>query len=374
MSRIETPPLPADRFRIATRTPLSAAAAVAAGLIVAALVAMPFFAPRPVLKDLFFVLTLVTLAQCWNLLAGYAGLVSIGQQAYVGLGAYALFAFSIFGGFDPLLSIALAGLLGAAAAVPAASLVFRLRGAYFAIGTWVLAEVFRLTFAQAKSLGGGTGTSLPTEITNASASVRLVAELMGVRGAVARDMLAYWLAVAIAVGVVVLVYGVLRSRQGLALAAIRDNEAASGALGIDRARTTRWVYCLASAGASLVGALMFFQIARISPDAAFSVTDFTAFVLFVVVIGGIGTIEGPIVGAIVLFLLRDQLAGFGAWYLMLLGLIAMLVMLFFPRGLWGTLAARYDVHLFPIRRRLIAGHGGNPAATPRPDPAQKEAP
>jgi branched-chain amino acid transport system permease protein len=341
------------RFRVETRTRLSSLTLALGVLLVIALVAMPFIGSRALLKDLFFVLTLVALAQYWNLLAGYAGIISIGQQAYVGLGAYMLFAFSIFVGFDPVVSILFAGMIGGAMAIPAAKLIFRLAGAYLAVGTWVLAEVFRLVFAQVKSLGGGTGTSLPTEITNEAWSVRLVADLLGLRASVARDTLAYWLAVIIAVGTVLLVYGLLRSRQGLALAAIRDNEAASGSIGIDQAKTKLWVYVVAGFGASLTGALMFFQTARISPDAAFSVTEFTAFVLFVVVIGGIGTIEGPIIGAIVLFLLRDWLSDFGAWYLMLLGALAIVIMLFFPRGLWGSLADRYDIHLFPIRRRLI---------------------
>jgi len=343
----------APRFRIAVRTPLSLAAAVVGLGVVALLVAAPWFAARAALKDMFFVLTLIGLAQCWNLLAGYAGILSIGQQAYVGAGAYLMFALSIFLDLDPVLSIPIAGVLGGLFAIPTARLIFRLNGAYLAVGTWVVAEVFRLVCAQIKSLGGGTGTSLPTDVTSGAASVRFVAGVMGVRAPVARDILAYWLALAIALGIVAACYLVLRSRQGLALAAIRDNEAAAGSIGIDRARTKFWVYCLASLGASLVGALAFFQTARISPAAAFSVTDFTAYVLFVVVIGGVGTLEGPIVGALVLFVLRDQLAALGAWYLMLLGLLAVAAMLFFPRGLWGSFAERFDIHLFSTRRRLV---------------------
>ena len=177
------------------------------------------------------------------------------------------------------------------------------------------------------------------------------------RASAARDRLAYWLAVIFAAGTIALVYWVLRSRQGLALAAIRDNASASGSIGIDERRTKLAVYVVAGFGASLIGALIFFQTARISPDAAFSVTDFTVYVLFVVVIGGIGTLEGPILGALVLYVMRDWLAGFGPFYLMALGALAIAVMLVFPRGLWGGLAEKFDVHLFPIRRRLIIAAG-----------------
>ena len=345
------------RFHVETGTRLSRIAAIGAAILLLALLAAPFMVGRGALKDLFFVLTLVALAQYWNLLAGYAGIISIGQQAYVGFGGYAMFALTAFLGVDPVPAIALSGVLGALVAVPTARLVFRLSGPYLAVGTWVMAEVFRLVFAQIKSLGGGTGASLPTAVTNDAYSVQLLARALDLRAAASRDRLAYWLAVIVAATTIALVYRVLRSRQGLALAAIRDNAAASGSIGIDEGRTQLWVYVVAGFGASVVGALTFFQTARISPDAAFSVTDFTAYVLFVVVIGGIGTIEGPIVGSLVLYFMRDFLADFGPFYLMGLGALAVAAMLFFPRGLWGSLAHTFDWHLFPIRRRLIVRGG-----------------
>ena len=99
--------------------------------------------------------------------------------------------------------------------------------------------------------------------------------------------------------------------------------------------------------------MIFLQTARISPDAAFALTDWTANVIFIVVIGGIGTIEGPILGVLVFFALRSSLADYGSWYLMTLGLIAIAVMLFAPKGLWGLISARTGLHLFPVRRRLV---------------------
>ncbi len=102
----------------------------------------------------------------------------------------------------------------------------------------------------------------------------------------------------------------------------------------------------------MVGALIYLQKARVSPDAAFSVLDWTAYVIFIVVIGGIGTLEGPIIGAIVLYFLQDYLASLGTWYLITLGVLAILVMLVAPKGLWGFVAQRYDLQLFPLRRRL----------------------
>jgi Branched-chain amino acid transport system / permease component len=103
---------------------------------------------------------------------------------------------------------------------------------------------------------------------------------------------------------------------------------------------------LAAAATGLTGALIFLQTARISPDAAFALTDWTVNVIFIVVIGGIGTIEGPILGVLVFFALRSSLADYGSWYLMTLGLIAIAVMLLAPKGLWGLISARTDLHLF----------------------------
>lgn len=342
----------ASRFVIRTGTRLSVVASIAGALIVLALMAAPFFVGRATLQDLFFILTMLALAQYWNMLAGFAGLVSVGQQAFVGLGAYALFALTIKAGLDPLLALPLAGLVAGVIALPVTFLVFRLQGAYFAIGTWVVAEVVRLLLAQAKSLGGGTGTALPQSATTGSALVTVVADMMHLRATAARDVAAFWLALLLAIATIAIVYAVLRSRQGLALAAIRDNEGAARSVGVDAFWAKLWVYVVAAFGTGLVGALIYLQKGRISPDAAFSLLDWTADVIFIVVIGGIGTIEGPIVGVVVFSLLQNWLAGFGAWYLMLLGGLAVAVMLFCPRGLWGTLAARYNIALFPIQRRL----------------------
>jgi branched-chain amino acid transport system permease protein len=248
-----------------------------------------------------------------------------------------LFALTIFAGFSPVVAIVGAGVLGALISVPVALLIFRLRGAYFAIGTWVIAEVFRLSFAQISALGGGSGSSLPVEI------VRSMAD-----GRAAREALSYWLALGVTVCVIAVIYLFLRSRQGLALTAIRDNELAASSLGIDIWRTKFVVYVVTSALTAMVGALIYLQKLRISPDAAFSVNDWTAFVIFIVVIGGIGTIEGPIIGTLIFFALRETLADLGTVYLMVLGVVAILVMLRAPKGVWGLIRARFGLELFPL--------------------------
>jgi branched-chain amino acid transport system permease protein len=365
-TRVSSPhlePRQQSRYSVEVAGPHATAVSLGTTAVVLLLVALPAFAGRDLLNDLIFVFTMLALAQCWNLLAGYAGLVSVGQQAFVGLGGYVLFALTIHVGLDALAAVLLAGLIAGLLALPTALVIFRLRGAHYAIGTWVMAEVYRLVFAQIKQLGGGTGMSLPPFVTNEVAGIEWIRSLFDVRTAAARDILSYWSALALAAVTILLAYLVLRSRHGLALAAIRDSEIAAESVGVDNYRTKLWVYIVTAAATGVTGALLYLQKARISPDAAFSVLDWTAYVIFIVVIGGIGTIEGPIVGVLVFYVLQTNLAHFGSWYLMLLGGFAILVMLFAPRGIWGYLSETYGLTIFSIRRRL---HLRPQSAEPKP--------
>ncbi len=328
-------------YAVERGTRASRGGAVFAIVLVAVLVSVPFWGGRADMRTIVEVSYYLALAQMWNLLAGYAGLVSVGQQAYVGLGGYALFVLAINMGIHPLAAIPLAGVIAAVIAIPTAFVVFRLKGAYFAIGTWVVAEVYMLAFAQVSALGGGSGKSLPAAIVRSIASDRMM-----------RESAIYWVAIAIMVGSIALVFVLLRSRHGLALTAIRDSERASESVGVHNFRTKFWVYLVAAFGTGMVGALIFLTKLRISPEAGFNVIDWTANVIFIVVIGGIGTIEGPIVGVIVFFILRELLADYGTWYMILLGAIAVVVMLRAPQGLWGLVVDRYDLRFFPVQRRV----------------------
>ena len=322
-------------------TTLSRIALVVALVLVALLAAAPAWGSTATLRLIGEVMIYLALASLWNLLAGYTGLVSVGQQAYVGFGGYMLFTLAIHAGLHPLAAIPAAGIAAALVSIPVAKLVFRLNGAYFAIGTWVVAEVFRLVFAQMSSLGGGSGSSLPITI------------MRGLGGSKAmRESLIYWSALVLGVGSVAFVYLLLRSRIGLALTAIRDSETASSSLGIAIPRIKLAVYVCVSAATAMVGALIFLQKLRIAPDAAFSVNDWTVLVIFMVVIGGIGTIEGPIIGAILFFVLREFLADLGSVYLMILGALAIVIMVISPKGIWGLVSDRLGISLLPVGYRV----------------------
>ena len=333
--------MPDPMLHVSRSTRLSSISMAVMIVIVIVLACAPWWASRADIRLFGEISLYIALASLWNLLAGYAGLVSVGQQAYVGLGGYAFFGLTLLGGLHPAIALLIAPIIGAVVAAPVATLIFRLRGAYFAIGTWVVSEVFRLTAAQVSALGGGSGISLPVSVVNALAQGRFL-----------REALAYWLALGVAVLVTAAVFFFLRSRRGVALMAIRDNELAAKSLGIDIWTTKFVVYLVTAALTTLVGALIFLQKLRVSPDAAFSSNDWTAFVIFIVVIGGVGTIEGPIIGTLIYFALRETLADLGTIYLIALGVVAIIIMLKAPSGVWGLIRGRRGLELFPISRRI----------------------
>jgi branched-chain amino acid transport system permease protein len=323
-------------YQVERVTRASQAGAVAGVLAVVLLASLPLWGESSTMRLIVEFICYLVLAQMWNLLAGYGGLISIGQQAFFGIGGYALFLFANKTGINPFVSILLAGLVAAGLAIPTSKVVFRLHGGYFAVGTWVVAEIYRLLVLNTPAVGGGSGQSL-------------TAMLQFSKGT--RESVTYWIALAIAVASVVLVYWLLRSRFGLALTAIRDSEAASESQGIDVKRVKFVVYLLAAFGCGLVGALYYINALRIQPDAAFSIS-WTASIIFIVVIGGIGTIEGPIVGTVLFFVLRETLSQYGSWYLIGLGLLAVIIMVKAPRGIWGLVQQKFDLRFFPVQRRV----------------------
>ncbi|MGJ7508239.1 branched-chain amino acid ABC transporter permease [Variovorax sp. GT1P44] len=326
-------------FNVVRSTAASRSALWIAIALVVLAASLPFWGESSWMREFVEIACYFIFAMMWNLLAGYGGMVSIGQQAFFGFGGYVMLMLGNFAGLNPFIAIPLGALAAGAIAVPVSFVAFRLSGGYFAIGTWVIAEVFRLSFANVSAVGGGSGTTLTA--------------LRGIEKAT-RESVTYWMALACVVAAIALVYLFLRSKRGLALLAIRDNEVAAESQGIPVARMKLAVYVVAAFGAGLAGALYFVGNLRISPDAAFSV-NWTAFAIFMVVIGGIGRIEGPLVGALIFWALNKFLSDYGTWYLLGLGVLAIVVTIFFKQGLWGFVQQRWGWSLFPTQRRLVTG-------------------
>ena len=207
---------------------------------------------------------------------------------------------------------------------------------YFAIGTWVIAEVVRLIVSNIEVVGGGTGTSLTAVI---GIDVQT------------RQHVTYWLALGAGAGSVAVVWWLLRSPVGAALRALRDSEQAAAAVGVRVTRAKLIAFVVSAAGCAIAGAIIYLNLLRVQPAAAFSI-NWTVFMIFIVVIGGLGTIEGPIVGTLLFFALQEWLADLGTTYLIILGVLAIVVTIRMPNGIWGWFTQRTGISLFPVGRRL----------------------
>ena len=296
------------------------------------LAAAPYMVGRGMQQSLVTLFSLIVLGTTWNLLAGYGGMVSIGQQAYIGIGAYGLVYLADTIGLDPFIVVPVAVVIAGILALPISFLAFRLVGGYFAIGTWVIAEVLRLITVQIPALGGGSGISL-TALNDLSPGRRIA--------------YVYWLSLIVVVIVVGVTYWIMRSRLGLGFTAIRDDSVAAASLGVRVTSSKRFVYVVASMGAAFAGCMIAANTLRVQPESIYSVS-WSAFMIFIVVIGGIGTIEGPILGAIVFFALQQWLSDLGSWYLVILGVVAIIITLFLPRGLWGLISGNGRIRLVPV--------------------------
>jgi branched-chain amino acid transport system permease protein len=330
-------------------TRVSIASVTVTLLIIVVLAIVPFIFGSDVTQQLTVLLTFVILAVMWNALAGYGGLISVGQQAFIGLGAYGTI-FLTQQGITPYLAMILAGLFAGVVAVPTSLIMLRLRGGQFAIGMWVVAEVFGILVSLDLSLGGGTGVSLNGLDQFAPGY---------------RQAYTFWLTLACATVLLGLVFFLLRRRIGASLQAVRDDEEAAASLGVNVVRSKRVLFVVAAVGCGIAGSLYLANTLFIQTDSVFGV-QWTAYMLFMVLVGGLGTFEGPILGAVIFYLIQAQFGNSGAWYFVGLGATAIAFALFLPNGIWGAIDRRLHLRLLPVGytlRTLKAQTPAEPEAT-----------
>lgn len=309
-----------------TRSGRVTVGAAAAALLMLAL--LPALASGLVIDKLTTLFIYVLLAVMWNLLAGYAGLVSVGQQAFFGVGGYLALRL-VDAGMTPYLAL-LVGAAGAGVvAIPISTFALRLRGGEFAIAMWVIAEVLRIVVMFDPLVQGETGTSL-------LALNALDPEL--------RRNLTYWLGLGSVALMLSATFWLLRSRIGAAAQTIRDDEEAAASIGIDVMRIKQIIFVLAAFGCALAGTIWLASAITFLPRTNFGV-QWTVFMLFMVLVGGLKTFEGPIIGAVLFFLLQEIFGDFGVWYLTGLGAIAVGFALYLPDGLWGAWRQRTGIDL-----------------------------
>lgn len=271
----------------------------------------------------------------WNSLAGYAGLVSVGHQAFFGLGAYAAVRIAD-AGVSPYPALLLGAIAVAILAIPISAFMLRLKGGEFAIGMWVIAALSHLLVNLDSLVQGETGTSLISLQAYAGDERRLIN---------------YLLALGTMVALAWMVFFMLRSKIGAALQAIRDSEEAAASIGVRVLPTKRLIFVLSAFGCAAAGALWLATSITFQPKTYFNV-QWTAYMLFMVLVGGIGTFEGPILGAVLFFTIETLFGSAGVYYLIGLGLVAVLFALFLQRGIWGAIDKRFGLELLPVGFRL----------------------
>jgi branched-chain amino acid transport system permease protein len=332
--------VPASGARVERWTPLSrlSIAGVLLGQVLLALA--PLVLDAGAVDRLTTLFIYGVLALMWNALAGYAGLVSVGHQAFFGLGAYAAVRLAD-AGVSPYPALLLGAALVALVSVPISSFMLRLRGGEFAIGMWVVAALSHLLVNLDNLVQGETGTSLIS-----------LQQYDGEQ----RRLVTYWLALATMAGLAWCVFALLRSRVGSALQAIRDSEEAAASVGVRVHETKRLIFVLSAFGCAAAGALWLATAVTFQPKTYFSV-QWTAYMLFMVLVGGIGTYEGPIIGAIIFFTIETLFGATGVYYLIGLGVVAVCFALMLPRGIWGEVERRFGLQLLPVGYRLRAPLG-----------------
>ena len=296
------------------------------GALLAAAVVLPALLPHP------FVLTLATqaavwalLAASWDLLSGYTGQVSFGHAGFFALGAYAAATSTKHVGLSPWLGLVVGALIAAVVGFLTGFPALRLRGHYLALVTLGLAEIIRLVATNWLSLTGGpfgihdypTFPGLPTT------------------GLLERQSRYVVVAGIVAAAVVAIHHVCERTEAGKAFRAIREDETLAEMLGIHTTVYKLLAFTLSAAFAGLAGALYAYDVQLVSPTVASAAT--TSFVIGMAVFGGLGTIWGPVLGALVLFALSEGLRFVGVVYNLIgVGLVIMVFVIFFPRGIAGA--------------------------------------
>jgi branched-chain amino acid transport system permease protein len=312
----------------------------------AAFLAAPFLANDYLLSMLILIFYFAYTGQAWNIMMGFAGQLSLGHALYVGLGAYTTAALYVHFGIAPWLSLPLAIALAAASGAFIGFLAFRfgIAGVYFAILTIAFAEFARIGFDHFKWVGGSAGFFLP--VANYAEN-----DLLNLRG---RPVMFYYVMLGFTVGALVLCQALLRSRMGCYWQAIREDEEAARALGIDTFRYKMYAVLISAGMTSVAGVFIAFYHNNLFPEQTFSIVR-SIELLLAPIIGGVGTLFGPIIGAFLLQGLAETMTELlnhlglevpGAKQVFF-GICLLFVVLLLPDGVWPWLARKLKVEREP---------------------------
>lgn len=285
-----------------------------------------------VMRVLLNIALFSALGSMWNLMSGFTGMISLGQQAFIGLSGYTLCVVTSTYGLPFWIGIVLGGLFSAVLALLMSLVLFRMRGMYFAIATWVTAEAIKTFFTSWQYVKMGAGMTVrarPYPTTG----------------------LIYIIAVTVAIAAVLVVYLLLKSKTGLGLNAMRDDADAASSVGVNIFRSKLLCFVVSGFFTGIAGAVFYLNRGSIFPSGGFGI-DWTVAIVFIVIIGGIGTIEGPILGAIIYVALSEYLSKYPGYSMIILGVIAIVVIIVLPYGIAGTIERKLNLTFFSTRRTL----------------------
>lgn len=272
----------------------------------------------------------ITIGEMWNLMSGFAGMTSLGQQLYIGLSGYCVAVMTSMFNMPLAVGLAAGMILSVVVSFLLSFILFRMEGMFFAIASWVVAEIFMMIFLSWEFVGQGGGLTIKLTPYPRVQDIFLIS-------------------LTLCIAAIAVVYLLLRSKVGLGLTAMRDNISAAASVGINVRRYKLLVYIIASAFIGLVGGIFFINKGTIYPDSGFSIS-FTISMVFITIIGGSGTVSGPIVGAVIYVFLEEFLAHYPGWSNITLGIITILVVLFLPSGIMGTIRKKFRIELFSSKR------------------------
>ena len=302
---------------------------IAAIVLVIVFVVIGFAGSNNIRRVLIKMFIYCAMGSMWNLMSGYTGMTSLGQQSFIGIAGYTVAVFTATLALPFGVGILAGGVIGAILALVLAVILFRMRGMYFAIATWVIAEAIKTFFTSWSFVNAGGG--------------------MTVAGRPDREVI-YLMALALMVAAIVVIYALLRSRIGLGLTAMRDDADAASSVGVNIFKSKLLCFVICGFFCALGGGIFYLNNVSIYPGSGFAI-DWTVSLVFIVIIGGIGTMSGPIVGTVIYIILSEVLAQLPAgWSNIILGIIAILVILFLPDGIMGTLQKKFHFEILSEKR------------------------
>ena len=266
----------------------------------------------------------------WNLMSGHCGLTSLGQQSFVGLAGYTLAVMTAYYSLPYWMAIIVGAVLSGLLALGLSLIFFRMRGMYFAVATWITAEALKTIFTSWSYVKQGAGMTVKLRPYPSTTEI-------------------FMLALSLAIAATLLVYFLLRSRTGLGLSAMGNDADAASSVGVNIFKSKLICFVLSGAITGIAGVIFYMNKGSIFPDGGFGI-DWTVSIVFIVIIGGVGTAAGPIVGSVIYVLLYEFLSKYPGWSNVILGIIAIVVIVVMPDGIIGTLQKKFHFEIMSLRR------------------------